>query len=104
MSGAVFTSEQLAALRERLAELTAEFLRWSDPRDVTDKSGAELQKLLVDRKQRCGHLLAAISDLQRILERVPAGAPAPAGESAADRVAEAKRLGAQLRERAKGLQ
>lgn len=105
MSGAVFTLEQVAAMRARLDELTAEFLRCSDPRELADKGGTELQKLLVDRKQRIGYLLAAISDLQRILERVPgATAPAAGDDGAADRIAEAKRLGAQLRERAKGLQ
>lgn len=98
----VFTPEQLAALRARLAELTDEFLRESDPQALAGVQGAELHKAQSGRKQRSGYLLAAISDLQRILERVPA-APA-AGDDAADRVAEAKRLGAQLRERAKAVQ
>lgn len=100
--GGVFTPEQVAAMRERLAELTAEFLRESDPQALAGVQGPALYKQLAERKQRTGYLLAAISDLQRILERVPAGPAATAGDGAADAVAEAKRLGAQLRERLKG--
>jgi hypothetical protein len=102
----VFTPEQVAEMRERLAELTAEFLRESDPQSLVGVQGADLHKLLRDRKQRTGYLLAAIGDLQRILERIPVapGAAAAGDDSTAERVAEAKRLGAQLRERAKGMQ
>lgn len=104
MSGAVFTPDHLAAMRARLAELTEEFLRESDPQALAGLHRAELRTLLAARKQRTGYLLAAISDLQRILERVPASSSASAGDAAADTVAEAKRLGAQLRERAKAMQ
>jgi len=101
----VFTDEQLAAMRSRLDELTAEFLRESDPQALAGAHGAELQKGLRDRKQRTGYLLSAISDLQRILERVPAGPGESAGDTKGQTVAKARELGAAVRARLKdGLQ
>lgn len=101
----VFTPDQVAEMRERLAELHAEFMRESDPKAWPDThtESAKLQRY--HRKQHCTHLLKMMGELHRILERVPQGPAEAVGDATAQKLAEAKRLGAAIRERMKdGLQ
>jgi hypothetical protein len=102
MSLPVFTPEQVAAMRQRMAELHAEFMAESDPA-AWPRLPTETDKVNVyRRKLHSRALLRMMADLQRILERIPAPAGRTAGDETAQHVAEARKLGAALRERLKG--
>lgn len=103
---AVFTPEQVAAMRQRLNELHAEFMTASRP-DSWPRKLDEYNEAAEARAQKlhCTHLLRMMGELQRILDRVPQQGPVPEGDATAEHVAKARELGAVIRQRMKdGLQ
>jgi hypothetical protein len=96
-----FAPEQVEQMRARLNELHAEFMRESDPQMWPNVNGESPKEQRYYRKLHCTSLLKLLGELQRILERIPEPAGRTAGDSTAQHVAEARALGAALRQRLK---